>query len=270
MLLKGTAATRLIRDDHGTCCGVEVETKGAERVLRARHGVVSDLGADLTSALLEEQLRPDWRSAGRTVFTADVVLEHPLAWPSDSFRCSPRVYLLWDSWAGCVRWLGAAREEQEEVFLGHIELTQFWTHYGCGPDGSAALRVRLGTGPFLDPNWDLRRGDYEDAVRERIRALDPDVGIRSVELKTPDDYWRWNPAARHGNPVGGDFVEGQWLGQRLPYRAAIPGLYLSNSVWPTSLSWMAPGHNVARVVAADVGIAPPTWWSSTPLPSFSN
>jgi hypothetical protein len=83
------------------------------------------------------------------------------------------------------------------------------------------------------------------------------VEIRSLDLRTPLDYWRLNPAARHGNPVGGDFVEGQWLGERLPYRSGIPGLYLSNSVWPTALSWMAPGYNAARAVAEDLGVTAP-------------
>ena len=268
VLLKATTAMRFIRDDSGRCCGVEIESDGARQVLRARHGVISDLGADLTSALVEDELRSGWRSAGRTVFTADVVLDRPLAWPSEGFRRSPRVYLLWDSWPDCVRWLRSTAEEQEEVFLGHLELTQFSNFYGCAPDGSAALRVRFGTGPFLNSDWGPRRAFYEDAVRNRIRKLGPNVIMRSVELKTPSDYWEWNPAARYGNPVGGDFVEGQWMGQRLPYRTSIPGLYMSNSVWPTSLSWMAPGYNVAKVVAADIGVTPPGWWSSAPLPPF--
>jgi len=269
VLLKGATVTRLLRDADGRCGGVEFESAGARKVLKARLGVISDLGADLTSSLLQEPLRPEWRSASRTVFTADVVLNRPLAWISNEFRRSPRVYLLWDSWSDCVRWLHAARNEQEDVFLGHIELTQFSNCYGCAPDGSAALRVRFGTGPFLDPDWRARRQFYEDAVRERIRKLDPDAVVRSLELRTPAEYWEWNPAARHGNPVGGDFVDGQWLGQRLPYRTSTPGLYMSNSVWPTSLSWMAPGYNVAKVVAADVGLTLPSWWSSTPIPSFN-
>jgi phytoene dehydrogenase-like protein len=268
VLFKATTATRLVRDDNGRCCGVEIENNGARQVFRARHGVISDLGADLTSALVEKQLRSEWRSAGRTVFTADVVLNRPLAWSSEAFHRSPRVYLLWKSWPDCVRWLRLARDEQEEVFLGHVELTQFSNFYGCAADGSAALRVRFGTGPFLNSEWDARRVHYEMAVRKRIHALDPHAVIRSVELKTPSDYWQWNPAARNGNPVGGDFVDGQWMEQRLPYKTSVPGLYMSNSVWPTSLSWMAPGYNAAKVVAADAGLAVPDWWCSTPLPPF--
>jgi phytoene dehydrogenase-like protein len=78
-----------------------------------------------------------------------------------------------------------------------------------------------------------------------------------------------NPAARHGNPVGGDFVRGQWLGERLPYRTTIPGVYVSNSVWPTSLSWMAPGYNAATVVAEDLGLRDQPWWIHPPLPDLT-
>jgi hypothetical protein len=160
---------------------------------------------------------------------------------------------VWASWAECVEWLAAARAEREDVFAGHLELTQFDVLYGVGT-GGAPLRVRLGTGPFVDEHWDERLARYEELVRTRVRALDPAVEIRSLDLGTPLDYWRGNPAARHGNPVGGDFVVGQWLPDRLPYRSPVPGLYLSNSVWPTSLSWMAPGYNAACAVAEDMGI----------------
>ncbi|HEX7381710.1 MAG TPA: hypothetical protein VF265_06090, partial [Nevskiaceae bacterium] len=232
--------------------------------------VISDLGAGLTGELLGEPLRPGWRSAGRAVFTADAVLDRPLRWAQEGFDRAPRVYLLWDSWDACTDWLQAAQRQEESVFLGHIELTQFWLLYGRGADGGAGLRVRLGTGPFGEGQWTARRGFYESWIRDRIRRLDPDVVVRSLRLRTPQDYWDWNPAACHGNPVGGDFIAGQWMNERLPYRSAVAGLYLSNSVWPTSLSWMAPGYNVAGVVAEDLGISRPAWWSHPPLPAFTS
>lgn len=258
-LLLETEAHGLVLDDHGVCRGVQVERDGRRELLVARQAVVSNLGADLTSELIGVELRPGWRSAGRTVFTCDLVLDRPLAWQHESFRRSQRVYLLWASWQECVEWLVAARAEREDVFAGHLELTQFDVLYGVG-EGGAPLRVRLGTGPFLDERWDERLARYEELVRARIRALDPTVEIRSLDLGTPLDYWRGNPAATHGNPVGGDFVVGQWLPDRLPYRSPVPGLYLSNSVWPTSLSWMAPGYNAACAVAEDLGIREQPWW----------
>lgn len=258
-LLVKAEARGLVLDEDGVCRGVEVERGSQRELLVARHAVVSNLGADLTSELVGVPLRPGWRSAGRTVFTCDLVLDRPLAWPHESFRRSQRVYLVWSSWPECVEWLAAARAEREDVFAGHLELTQFDVLYGVGA-GGAPLRVRLGTGPFLDERWDERLARYEELVRTRVRALDPAVEIRSLDLGTPLDYWRGNPAARHGNPVGGDFVVGQWLPDRLPYRSPVPGLYLSNSVWPTSLSWMAPGYNAACAVAEDMGIRHQPWW----------
>jgi phytoene dehydrogenase-like protein len=264
-LLCDAAAHAFVLDDDGVCRGVEVQVGDARELLVARHAVISNLGADLTSELLGRELRRGWRSSGRTVFTADVVLDRPLAWPQEGLRDSQRVYLVWETWQRCLEWLDAARAEREEVFLGHLELTQFHVLYGSGPGGTP-LRVRFGTGPYVDELWDERRDGYEQALIARIAALDPDVTIRSIDLGTPLDYWRGNPAARHGNPVGGDFVVGQWLGERLPYRTGIPGLYASNSVWPTSLSWMAPGYNAACAVAEDLGVRDAAWWSAPPLP----
>lgn len=264
-MLLNAVARGFVLDDSGSCRGVQVEIGGQRELLVARHAVVSNVGADLTSELLGAELRAGWRSSGRTVLTADVVLDRPIAWEQAGFRRAPRVYLLWSSWQECLDWLAEARAEHEAVFLGHLELTQFDVLYGRGPS-SVPLRVRFGTGPFIDERWGERVAQYEEVVRSRIAAIDPAVTIRSVDLGTPLDYWRANPAARFGNPVGGDFVVGQWLGERLPYRTEVPGLYMSNSVWPTSLSWMACGYNAACAVAEDIGIRDRPWWSAPPLP----
>ncbi len=266
--LKGTSVTRFLLDEQGACYGVEMETPQGRRNVSARHAVISDLGADLTGQLLAQPLKRNWQTATRDVFTADVVLDRPLAWTTESLRQSPRVYLLWDDWTDCKQWIGAARKGDESLFLKHIELTQFWLYYGLGADGSAGLRVRFGTGPYLDDNWAARHEKYTEAIRTRLHSIDPDVEIKSINLTSPQDYWNWNPAASHGNPVGGDFIEGQWMNERLPYRSAVPGLYLANSVWPSSLSWMAPGYNVANVVADDLDFERPSWWSHSPYPSF--
>ncbi len=67
----------------------------------------------------------DAAGASSSVFTADRLLDRMLAWPREAFRRSPSVYALRGSWAHCLDRLGAARDEREEVFLGHLELTQF-------------------------------------------------------------------------------------------------------------------------------------------------
>lgn len=210
------------------------------RELRAP-AVVSNLGVRLTSDLLGRELRPGWSSARRTIATADVVLARPLRFPLEV----PRLYLLWPTWEDCLDWL---RREREEAFFGHLELTRF---------GERGLRVRFGTGPWLDERWDERRPRFRAALEDVLRRVDPQAEAETVVLKTPLDHWRDNPAATHGNPVGGDFVAGQWLGERLSYRTEVHGLYVSNGVWPPALSYLAPGRNAAQVVAADLGLTLP-------------
>jgi hypothetical protein len=82
---------------------------------------------------------------------------------------------------------------------------------------------------------------------------------------TPLDNWRLNRSARFGQVVGGDFSEDQWILGRMPYRMPIPGLYMSNGVWPVGLSWMAAGYNAAHVVASDAGVRDQKWWVSRPF-----
>jgi hypothetical protein len=81
---------------------------------------------------------------------------------------------------------------------------------------------------------------------------------------TPLDNWRLNRSAKFGQVVGGDFTEDQWILGRMPYRMPIPGLYMSNGVWPVGLSWMAAGYNAAQVVAADAGVRDQPWWTARP------
>ena len=237
---------RELRVSGGECVGVTLDD--GTRV--DGDAVVSNLGARLTGELLGEPLRPEWRSAARTVMTADLVLREPPRW---QFADSPRVYLLWESWDACKRWLHGAREEDEETFYGHWELTQY---------GPRALRVRFGTGPYLDDGWDERRGHVTAQLRERLAPFG--LQIEAMQLKTPLDHWRENSAAVHGNPVGGDFVPGQWLGERVAYRTGVSRLYASNSVWPPALSWLGAGYNAAIVVAEDLGLRRPEWWRHEP------
>jgi phytoene dehydrogenase-like protein len=105
----------------------------------------------------------------------------------------------------------------------------------------------------------------------RLGTLDPGIGeiVEYEHLTTPLDFWRGNPAATHGNPVGGDFAGGQWIEGRLPYRAPLDRLYLSNAVWPPALSWLAAGYNAASVVAEDLGIRDQAWWVHEPASWFA-
>ncbi|HEY3524407.1 MAG TPA: hypothetical protein VGK63_11960, partial [Candidatus Limnocylindrales bacterium] len=86
---------------------------------------------------------------------------------------------------------------------------------------------------------------------------------------TPIDIWRTNRAAIFGQVLGGDFSEDQWMLDRMPYRMPIDRLYMSNSVWPAGLSWMASGYNAAQVVAADASVRDRPWWNARPSRWFT-
>lgn len=264
-----TSVTRFTRASDGRCNGVVVGTRGGERYLAARYGVISNLGARRTSELLGTELCSTWRTDGRTVLTADLILDRPLEWADEDMKGSPRVYLLWSAWDECIEYLADVAGGKEGAFLGHIELTQFNALYGSSASGGFGLRVRFGTGPFIDCRWNGRREKYVAAARDIVARLDPKACIRSADVMTPRDYWNMNPAAVHGNPVGGDVGGNQWIGKRLPYRSGIENLYLANSVWPTSLSWMAPGYNAACQVLEDLSMERPSWWSTAPVPDLT-
>jgi phytoene dehydrogenase-like protein len=180
------------------------------------------------------------------------------------------VYLVWETWAECVEWLRRSRTDELETYFGDIELTQFHRLYPGRAD-RVALRVRYGTGPFADADWDARRDAFAERMRGRLERLDPELSsiVEYEHLATPIDFWRGNPAATHGNPIGGDFVGGQWIAERLPYRSPVDRLYLSNGVWPPALSWLAAGYNAATVVAEDLGIRDQPWWRHEPASWFA-
>jgi phytoene dehydrogenase-like protein len=265
-LLLETAARELLVDG-GAVVGATLEgTRGVEKV-RARRAVVSNLGPVVTAELLGGAAGPvarPWRTAGRTVATADLVLHRPLALAGATAE-SLRIYLLWPDWDTCRRWLEDARRECAETFFGHLELTQLHVLYGPRA-GAFGLRIRFGTGPWIDDDWEARRQLLADAALERLAEVDSGIRAAIAELRvsTPADHWGANGAARHGNPVGGDVVAGQWLGERLPYRTGVEGLYASNGVWPPALSWMAAGYNAACAVAEDAGVRDRTWWNAQP------
>lgn len=54
----------------------------------------------------------------------------------------------------------------------------------------------------------------------------------------------------------------------MPYRLPIEGLYMSNSVWPLGLTWMAAGYNTASVVAEVLGVRNQPWWKARPVAWF--
>jgi phytoene dehydrogenase-like protein len=259
----------------GHCVGAVVSPFGATKTstLWANAAVVSNLGAAQTGRLLGSHAWPrlsDWHSENRVLTVQDLVLRRPLRLPPDVAE-APRVYLVWESWSECVEWLRRSRTDELETYFGDIELTQFHKLYPGRPD-RIALRVRYGTGPFADDRWDARREEFAARMRARLVQLDPELpdAVELEQIATPLDFWRSNPAATHGNPIGGDFVGGQWIEDRLPYRSPVDRLYLSNGVWPPALSWLAAGYNAATVVAEDLGIRDQPWWRHEPMDWFAS
>jgi beta-carotene ketolase (CrtO type) len=267
-LLRSSVAREIVVEG-GACVGASISPSGSDdvRTLWARGGVVSNLGASLTARLLGEHAWPaltSWRSDNRVLTVQDFVLTRPLDLPAE-IAAAPRVYLVWDSWGECVDWLRKSRTDSADTYFGDIELTQFHRIYP-GSSTRFGLRVRYGTGPYIDNGWDGRKAAFVQRMRGELAAVDPafDRIVEYEHTATPLDFWRSNPAATHGNPIGGDFVGGQWIADRLPYRSPVRGLYLSNGVWPPALSWLAAGYNAACVVAEDLGIRDQPWWHHEP------
>lgn len=266
--MRNTVAHELVVEA-GHCVGAVVSPFGSTKTqtLWANGAVVSNLGAAQTARLLGAHAWPrlsDWHSENRTLTVQDLVLRRPLALPRDVAE-APRVYLVWNTWEECVDWLRRSRTDELDTYFGDIELTQFHRLYPGRPD-RVALRVRYGTGPYGDGDWDARRREFAARMRVRLEQLDPELSqiVETEHVATPLDFWRSNPAATHGNPIGGDFVGGQWIEDRLPYRTPVDRLYLSNGVWPPALSWLAAGYNAATVVAEDLGIRDQPWWRHEP------
>jgi phytoene dehydrogenase-like protein len=108
-----------------------------------------------------------------------------------------------------------------------------------------------------------RRNDVMDSIAPGFKDR-----ILEAYQWTPIDIWRVNPTAVFGQVLGGDFSEDQWILDRMPYRMPVNHLYMSNSVWPLGLSWMAAGYNAAQVVAEDLGVRNQPWWVNPPVAWF--
>lgn len=282
-LLRNTEVQSFImEDDH--CKGVSVTSHNGkhQETIIAKKAVISNLGANLTLKMLGDTKLPqefqekltNWSTASRVLAVHDFILQREPEWKADEhnpdFGRSPRVYLVWNTWKECVEWLRGASAE-EGTFHGDVELTLFNNIYGQQGEGKYALRIRHGTGPYsmaLEQKRELftekMLGALADASQEMSRQ------IIAHQMTTPLDFWRSNPVALHGNPVGGDFIEGQWMLDRCPYKTPVKGLYMSNSVWPTALSWLAPGYNVAGVIMDELDLERPSWWSHEPGEWFTN
>lgn len=276
-LLRNTVVQSFIVEEN-KCTGLVVQQHNSsqQETIVARKAVISNLGASLTSKMLGDTQLPgqfehkldNWSMSKRVLATHDYILQRAPAWKPEQhnpdFGRSPRIYLVWNTWQECIDWLKGSYGE-ESTFHGDVELTLMNNIYDQSDSGKYALRVRHGTGPY-SMALEERREQFAEKMLNSLARVNDQINphIIAHQMTTPLDFWRANPAALHGNPVGGDFIEGQWMLDRCPYKTPVQGLYMSNSVWPTALSWLAPGYNAAGMVMDDLGLQRPAWWSHEP------
>jgi phytoene dehydrogenase-like protein len=285
----------IVRD--GRAVGVRLPGRSVHSAteVTARVAVISNVGVHETLRLVGEDAIGEadpllaakmryWKMGLRGSHVTSWLLDRRLSWKSSAFDPlideAILVYRAFDSWDGTKQYLVGMLGNDTRRASG--QLMEFTypapaDPSSVSPEGHTILRAEecfpyalhgLG-GPEA---WDgpLRR----ELVAARNSVLgelvhDWDEAVLDSYDWTPLDNWRLNSSATFGQVVGGDFTEDQWILGRMPYRMPLPGLYMSNGVWPVGLSWMAAGYNAAQVVAADAGVRQRDWWRSRPCEWYS-
>jgi len=120
------------------------------------------------------------------------------------------------------------------------------------------------------PAWDSMKYELADKMVDRFEQFAPGFKNSIIEkiVISPLDIYRNNRSAVKGNWMGGSFVPGQAFTDRpLPgitngggSRSFIPDLYLSNSIHPYGMTWLASGYIAACEIAEDMGAREQDWW----------
>lgn len=264
-----------------------------ERIV-ARRALICNAGAIKTLELLGENTMrafdsklaskmKHWKTDERGSTVTSWYLDGEMPWGSVDFdplvRKAHLMYRAFDSW------------EAAKQHLFSVQNNDFWGSFGnlieildygnvdpnaVSPQGRRIIRgeealpypLRGLGGPEA---WD---GPLRDELLERrhdvIESIAPGFKERVLDSYqwTPVDIARGNQTAVGGQVLGGDFSEDQWILDRMPYRLPVEGLYMSNSVWPLGLTWMAAGYNTATVVAEDLGVPSQSWWKARPVTWF--
>lgn len=288
--------TEVLVED-GRAVGVRVAARpgGPTAEVLARVAVISNVGVPETLRLVGENViqRADpllaakmryWKMGLRGSHVTSWLLDRRISWKSAAFDPlideAILVYRAFDSWDGTKQYMVDMLGNDTRRVSG--QLMEFTypapaDPSSVSPEGHTILRAEecfpYALHGYGGPEaWDgpLRRELV--AIRNSVLAelvRDWDDAVLDSYNWTPLDNWRLNRSAKFGQVVGGDFAEDQWILGRLPYRMPLPGLYMSNGVWPVGLSWMAAGYNAAQVVAADAGVRQPDWWRSRPCEWYS-
>jgi beta-carotene ketolase (CrtO type) len=260
----------------------------------ARQAVISNVGARGTLNLLgEETMRAvdsrlaskmkHWKTDERGSTVTSWLIDGQMPWGSSDF--DPLVdeahlmYRAFDSWESAKSHLFAV---QNNDFWGSFgNLIEILNYGSLDPNAVSPEGYRIIRGEEALPYplhgmggpeaWD---GSLRDELLEKrhdvMDSIAPGFKERILDSYqwTPVDIWRQNQTAVAGQVLGGDFSEDQWILDRMPYRTPVGRLYMSNSVWPLGLTWMAAGYNAAQVVAQDLGVRNQTWWRARPVAWF--
>lgn len=260
----------------------------------ARHAVISNVGARKTLELVGEAAMTSfdsrlaakmrhWKMDERGSTVTSWLIDGDMPWGSAGFdpmvNRAHLMYRAYDSWQAAKDYVAAMINNDTWAAFGNmIEILDYGKvdPNAVSPEGHRVIRgeeaipypLRREGGPEA---WD---GPIRDEMLRRrhdvMESIAPGFKDRVIDSYqwTPVDIWRVNPAAVYGQVLGGDFSEDQWILDRMPYRMPVQGLYMSNSVWPLGLTWMAAGYNAAQVVAEDLGVRNQTWWSARPVAWF--
>jgi len=264
--------------------------------IEARRAVISNVGARKTIDLVGERTLKEvdsrlaakmkyWRMDERGSTVTSWLIDGEMPWGSAQWdplvTRAHLMYRAYDSWQAAKDYVVAMiNNDTWKAFGNMIEILDYGQ---CDPNAISPQGHRVIRGEEAIP-YPLRReggpeawdGPIRDEMLRRrhdvMESIAPGFKDRILEAYqwTPIDIWRVNQAAVCGQVLGGDFSEDQWILDRMPYRLPIHGLYMSNSVWPLGLSWMAAGYNAAQVVAEDVGVRNQPWWVHRPVAWFLN
>ena len=262
--------------------------------IEARRAVISNAGARVTLDLVGERTldafdsrlaakMKHWKMDERGSTVTSWLIDGEMPWGSADFdplvTKAHLIYRAYDSWEDAKQHvLHVINNDHWESFGKLIEILDYGK---CDPNAVSPEGQRVIRGEEAMP-YPLRRhggpeawdGPIRDEMLERrhdvMDSIAPGFKDRILDAYqwTPVDIWRLNPTAVYGQVLGGDFSEDQWILDRMPYRLPIKGLYMSNSVWPLGLTWMAAGYNAAQVVAEDLGVRNQPWWVHRPVAWF--
>jgi beta-carotene ketolase (CrtO type) len=212
-----------------------------------------------------------------------------------SAQYDPAIQRTWVGYFGGDR-LDDIRTGQAELMSGIVpdEIMGGWFNFtradpaqappGCHTISawlSVPPRPRRWRGKRLN-GWDSWREGLGEALAEamtdRYEEYAPGFKELIIEkhVNNPLDQFHGNPSAIRGNMIGGSAIPEQAGANRpLPgvvengvSRSFIPGLYLSNSIYPFGATHLATGYLAANEIAQDLGCRDVDWWRSKPFEWF--